>query len=493
MSFVQQRERRANAGNRMRALLDKEMDMEELFELDESEDESFSEMEQDEPQDTVDSDFDLDESEGEDEQEKLAEEEEKQLRKEEKQTKKSSKQQQYLQKSSSSSLNNKKVLKPTTTTQHTKRKDTSQSLDLNLNNSGSSSNRQSLRTRTVLNRILVEEQIRENEERRALIPKRFRPAVKRFTQEELLAEAAITEEENRASLHQWQQKEAERQAKSKIQVKRGIEGPFVRYHSFTDGTIDDRPKPRKLIMLMDEDVDKDNENNDDKDSHPITTAKQVEITDPTALEHQYQLDVLHSNVESRTLITFITSDDDINNYRKQLEINSNENNNNGNDNGNNEDHQHNNGGDISDTSKNKLSHIRTNGLTDREIDKLDMIPTLEYWTEKSPRIVKPLSCPITGKEAIYRDPISATPFATKTAYQAINDCLHHKYIWSSSLGIYIGKEDGIDSASGVLDGWDKILKGKKEGTKDWDGDTYPSWLKIENMEEDDSMDVDDQQ
>lgn len=318
--------------------------------------------------------------------------------------------------------------------------------------------------------------------------------MKRFTQEELLAEAAKTEEENRASLLQWQQKEAERQAKSKIQVKRGIEGPFIRYHSFTDGTIDDRPKPRKLIMLMDEDEDDGDDENNSKEDHHVRKVKQVEVTDPAALDHQYQLDVLHSDIESRTFITFITSEDDINKHKQQLEINSNENNNE-----NNEDHQHKNNNDSSDIPKNKLPHIHTNGLTDREIDKLDIIPALASWSEKSPRTIKPLSCPITGKEALYRDPITTSPYANKSAYQAIKDCLHHKYIWSPSLGMYIGKEDDLDGALGVLDGWDKILKGKKEGTKDWDGDSCPSWLKIENLEdastseENKLMDVDDDQ
>lgn len=43
MSFVQERERRANAGSRMRALLNQEIDMEELFEYNEAEeDQEFS-------------------------------------------------------------------------------------------------------------------------------------------------------------------------------------------------------------------------------------------------------------------------------------------------------------------------------------------------------------------------------------------------------------------------------------------------------------------
>lgn len=57
----------------------------------------------------------------------------------------------------------------------------------------------------------------------------------KLTQEELLAEAAITEEKNKDSLLEWQQKEAERKENAKKKDKRGITGPFIRYHSFADG------------------------------------------------------------------------------------------------------------------------------------------------------------------------------------------------------------------------------------------------------------------
>ncbi|KAI9305151.1 YL1 nuclear protein-domain-containing protein [Cunninghamella echinulata] len=481
MSFVQQRERRANAGSRMRALLDKELDMEELFELEESEDESFSEIEQDEPQDTVDSDFDLEESEGEEEQEKLAEAEEKNIRKEEKKTKKpNTKPPSFLHKakitksSSASNNNNNKI--PIPTSQRNKKNEIASP-------SFGSGGRQSFRTKTVLNRILVEEQIRENELRKALIPKRLRPLKKQFTQEELLAEAAKTEEENRASLLQWQQKEAERQEKSKIQVKRGIEGPFIRYHSFTDGTINDRPKQKKLIMLTDDDDDDggggDGDEKDMNEDHE-NKVKQIEITDPMALDHQYQLNVLESNIESRNLITFFSpsfeNKDDPIHQQQQLQISSNTNHINNNENNENHTKDNDNNNDLhKEIPRNKLKHININGLTDREIDKLDIIPALASWIEKAPRAIKPIPCPITGKEARYCDPITTTPYATKEAYTIIQDCLQHKYIWSPSLGIYVGNEQDPNGALGVLDGWDRMIKGKKEGSDDW-VPPYPSWL-----------------
>lgn len=55
-----------------------------------------------------------------------------------------------------------------------------------------------------------------------------------MTQEELLAEAALTEEKNKSSLLEWQQKEAEKKENARKKDKKGITGPFIRYHSFMD-------------------------------------------------------------------------------------------------------------------------------------------------------------------------------------------------------------------------------------------------------------------
>ncbi|KAI8086292.1 YL1 nuclear protein-domain-containing protein [Halteromyces radiatus] len=429
MSFVQQREKRANAGSRMRALLDQEADMEELFELDESEDEAFSETEE-EVVDTIDSDFDLEESEGEEEQEQLAQEEEKLIRQEERQARRP--QPQFLQKPTKTMIPKptisahdriiKKVGRPSKK-QQTK---TQQSTDF--------SGRQSLRTKTILNRMQIEEQLRENEFKKALLPKRSRPKEHRLTQEELLAEAAITEGENLASLEQWQQKEAERQAKAKVKVKRGIEGPFIRYHSFTEGNKEERPKRRKLVMIM-----------DDKDGN--TT--QMDIVDPVALEFQYRRDVEECDLATRNLITFFQHDD--NEANNMMD-------------------------DQNKMTKNKLLHINTEGLTDRELDRLDRIPSLASWADRTPRTIKPLPCPISGKEARYREPMTSTPYSNAISYTKIIDCLKHNYIWSPSLGIYTSNEADSKGAEGVPEGWERMVLGKQSTMEqDWEA-PFPSWL-----------------
>ncbi|ORZ25683.1 YL1 nuclear protein-domain-containing protein [Absidia repens] len=447
MSFVQQREKRANAGSRMRALLDKEADMEELFELDESEDEAFSGVD-DEQVDTVDSDFDMDESEGEAEQEQLAEEEEKRIQRAERQAKRPNiRQQQFLQKSSVSQVpatshtalptTANKPGRPTKKKQHNKQQ---QSADL--------SSRQSLRTKTILNRMHVEEQIRESESKKARLPKRIRPEVRHLTQEELLAEAAITEEENRVSLEQWQQKEAERQAKAKVKVKRGIQGPFIRYHSFTDGATKERPQQRKLVMIMDGD-------------HGNTT--QVDITDPMVLDFHYRRDVQECDISAKNLITFFPGDDPA--IQKATA---------GDDNATSDDY-----GD--DLETNKLKHVKTEGLTDRELDRLDRIPQLASWADRSARTIKPLPCPITGKEARYREPMTHTPYSDAPSYSNIIDCMNHRYIWSPSLGLYIGNEFDKQGAEGVPDGWERMIEGKRPEEDDWNK-PFPQWMATASKE-----------
>lgn len=74
-----------------------------------------------------------------------------------------------------------------------------------------------------------------------------------------MAEAALTEEKNKSSLLEWQQKEAERKESAKHKEKRGIAGPLVRYHSFADeyGT---QLMGRNLITFVDKKTNNENLN-----------------------------------------------------------------------------------------------------------------------------------------------------------------------------------------------------------------------------------------
>lgn len=222
--------------------------------------------------------------------------------------------------------------------------------------------------------------------------KRNRPVVNKLTQEELLAEAKITEEKNKNSLLEWQQKEAERKENSKKKDKEGISGPFVRYYSFADGCSQDRPKLRKLVLLRE-----DQEGNTESES----------ITDKEIMDWQMRKDLDDSDLMGRNLITFVESD----------------------------------------TDPNEEIHLNKSG---EDLDRVDLIDQLSGWLEKCPKPNKPIVCPITGELAKYRDPHTNVPYANLQAYKTLKDCQNHQMNWSSLSGLYLGN---LPSAEGVPKGW----------------------------------------
>ena len=94
--------------------------------------------------------------------------------------------------------------------------------------------RKSTRALTVERAQATKNRFRQEKEKKTLLkktqPKRFLD-MRRLTQEELLAEAKITEEENVASLQAYHQLEADKK-KTKIQ-KVAFKGPVVRFHSLS--------------------------------------------------------------------------------------------------------------------------------------------------------------------------------------------------------------------------------------------------------------------
>ncbi|KAI7873223.1 YL1 nuclear protein-domain-containing protein [Mucor mucedo] len=379
MSFVQQRERRPNAGSRMRALLDQEVDMEELFEYNESDDDDeFSTKVIEEEEDKVDSDFDLDSSEGEQEYINEGEALDKQIAKAEKKARRTA----YNPPSATT------IKKPI----ERKTKKTSM-MDLGFDMERNT--RHSSRKNTMLNRMLVEDQIREQNKRKALHHKKDKPIINKLTQEELLAEAAITEERNKHSLLEWQQKEAERKENAKKKDKQFITGSFVRYYSFADGISQDRPKMRKLVLLT-----SDQEGNTESEC----------ITDKAAVDWQINKDINDSDLMGRNLITFVENG----------------------------------------TTPKENQIFEKPGETEKDLDHVDLISQLSGWLEKTPKPNKPILCPITGEIAKYRDPSTGVPFSNIQAYLVLKSCLNHELNWSSSSGLYLGN---LPSANGVPKGW----------------------------------------
>ncbi|KAI9007428.1 YL1 nuclear protein-domain-containing protein [Phycomyces nitens] len=424
MSLVLERSRRDNAGSRMRFLISKEVEMEELFEDNESDDEEFHTKLEDEPEDVLDSDFDIDSSEGEAEHEDQANREEKNIAEEERRARRSLFRHDRPQ--TQSALAQKPIHKTHTIRKPREKISFAESMSM-------PRVRHSSRVNTVLNRIQVEEQLRENELRKSLLPKRDRPLVRHLTQEELLAEAAITEEKNLESLEQWQLMEADRRARSKKKDKKAMQGPLVRFHSVTDGKPDERPKHHKLVLIC-----------SDEDGKNV----QSEIVDPVAIAWQTKRDIDESEMVGRNLISFLSELPP-----KQEDKNEDE------------------------EDEDDEDQIDTSGLTDKELDRLDLISELESWAEKEPKPLKPASCLITGLPAIYRDPGTMVPFSNKDTFGIIRACENHEMRWSPKPGIYLGRLTG---AAGVPDGWDRMMAGKRKGDPDWVDDNgnpaYPSWM-----------------
>ncbi|KAF9164665.1 Vacuolar protein sorting-associated protein 72 [Actinomortierella ambigua] len=276
------RERRSNAGNRLNALLNQEMEMEELFD-DEGVDEEFDIAGKDE-EDIVDSDFDqssADESLDEDEEEANVNEDPEEAKKRKKKqamlnhlkTGKSSMSLPDLAKGlppsaaaapPSKSSKTKAAAQPpwmkrqktaATTTATTPpspggggRGSTTPSRRRALQEAPGAGTataaatlhpkipaeiRKSSRRTTVQNKKETEQKLQEYEARRAAQPKREKVVVHKMTQEELLAEAAKTEQLNLASLQAFKALELENKKRT-VKKKTGIVGPCIRYHSFTE-------------------------------------------------------------------------------------------------------------------------------------------------------------------------------------------------------------------------------------------------------------------
>ncbi|GJJ77073.1 vacuolar protein sorting-associated protein 72 [Entomortierella parvispora] len=251
------RERRSNAGNRLRALLNQEEEMEELFD-DEGVDEEF-EIEGKEQEDIVDSDFDqssADEEPEDDEEANLGEDPEEAKARKKQQAMlnhlKTGKSSMSIPGSSIGEIGGRvKSSRPaaaTGTLSAFKKKTTpaprrtSSSVATSAAASPASAMepairipaevRKSSRRTTVLNNQETELKLLEYETRKAMMPKREKVVVHKMTQEELLEEAKKTEELNLASLQAFKAMEMEK--KKVVKKKEVVMENFVRYHSFAE-------------------------------------------------------------------------------------------------------------------------------------------------------------------------------------------------------------------------------------------------------------------
>lgn len=208
---------------------------------------------------------------------------------------------------------------------------------------------------------------------------------------------------------EWQQKEAERKENAKKKDKKGITGPFVRYHSFLDGSYDEAIK---LIMLSErQDAEGDTEMEETENAIEEKTVGEEE----QVVGKDDNLDDSSVDKMGRNLITFVESE--AYPYEEILES----------------------GETVT---------------TDKGLDLVDLVNQLSSWLEKSPKPNKPILCPITGEPAKYRDPKTNVPYANIRAYNIIKSCFHHEINWSPSVGLYLGN---LPSADGVPKEWNSMM------------------------------------
>lgn len=243
--------------------------------------------------------------------------------------------------------------------------------------------------------------------------------ISKLTQQELLAEAAITEEINRDSLLEWQQMEAERKANAKKKDKRGIFGQFVRYYSFAE---------------KDGPITSDSNNNGKKEdneaaaatsdiSHTAATQSNLDTADTNMTDANGPDWQISNNADlmGRNLVSFMDNSILM---------------------------------DAQQAQEHQLYGKRGGTDADKDLENADLIDQLSDWLVRPSKPNRPVVCPITGQVAKYKDPSTGIPYANITAYQVIRACLHHDMRWASTSGIYLGY---VPSAKGVPEGWDAAI------------------------------------
>lgn len=114
----------------------------------------------------------------------------------------------------------------------------------------SSFERKSIRKSTKEKSEATERRQREREELQLRNRKRIFTEYHRYTQEELLLEAKLTEKKNLKSLESYQRLELERK-KSRI-IKQSYKGPIIRYHSVSMPLIEELPAEAEKINVVDD-------------------------------------------------------------------------------------------------------------------------------------------------------------------------------------------------------------------------------------------------
>ncbi|CAG8517537.1 13626_t:CDS:2 [Acaulospora colombiana] len=375
----------------MRELIEKEMELEEMFQ-------ELTLLKIVEDEDVIDSDFDQNSS-GPDENEDAAE---KQILLEEKQAKKKLKKSNLPAAGPALRLRKREVNKSVVSSkEHSNQNNegdpaSNRGCNLNLLNEAPLLHgiRSSSRTHTVQSKQMLAEKLKEYEKKRAAHPKREKVITQPKTQEELLAQAKETEEKNLASLRAFELKEAEKKMSAKQHKKNVIIGPFIREISFVDYSDKREAKRLKLITEV------------PKKGKGKNASKEVEQEKNV----QSSIQELHCDGAEGKIEDKVDAAED-----KKEDIEAKD--------------------DIIEDKKEDKREAR-NLLIFSQFSKSDEIKLFQEWRKK-PQRAKKVICPFTGLTAKYKDPKTGIPYANREAYSKIQNLLQHKYLWSDSHSAYV--------------------------------------------------------
>ncbi|SPO30436.1 related to VPS72 - component of the SWR1 complex, required for vacuolar protein sorting [Ustilago trichophora] len=296
--MVTSRSKRSTAGNRLKALLDQELEKDEIFAEVEN-DIDFEAKEDEDGVDIVDSDFDRDSDDDArnfDEDESEGEREIEAAEKAEKQKRRAAARAVGIVKrptaapritrrpfsSSTSSAAQEETSAKRRRISFAPDQPTSSSTGASSTTAADSNRRTSARAATVASKLEVESRLEEASQRRAAQPAKV--VVKKkasLTQDALIAEALEVEEENRESLRRFLEQEEERRAKQR-QRKERITGPFVRWMSvgLKVKVVDEAAEEKK------EEEEEEEEEKKKKDKEKVGEAERDKVKEIDGLQRE---------------------------------------------------------------------------------------------------------------------------------------------------------------------------------------------------------------
>ncbi|KAL7416187.1 YL1 nuclear protein-domain-containing protein [Mrakia frigida] len=299
--------------------------------------------------------------------------------------------------------------------------------------------RASGRTATVAFKSEVDARLAAEAEERSKTPHRYKqPAKKaRYTQDELIEEALFTEEMNNESLQDWLEKEEARRLALRV-VRKKLEGPTVSWIS--------RDSQKKLVVEI-KDGDGDGEGGEKLDKGK---GKEVEISSTA------------SALKSITAHPYATTSSTTNAVAGPSRLSP--------------------SNSVASPSASTTllpgppsdeRHARNFVLLEpapatwsKELrvlfgshvswSKMKVVPA-----RNRPQTRRPTLCPLTGLPALYLDPRSGVPYANLSAYKTLTSLLEQQWKYSSELGAYVGG-GGVKGADGVPEEWDGREKEERE-------------------------------